>query len=137
MKKLTICITVIIASVYSPSISFAELDSASKDALEKTQDLLTDQQKRDAAIKGDANAEKADAYAKSIGGNNTNEIYALASKVMQKLVTKYNGDVNKIKEVMDKAAKDPAGFASAEFSAEELQALRSLSSKLPAQTGSK
>ena len=38
---------------------------------------------------------------------------------------------------MDKAAKDPAGFASAEFSAEELQALRSLSSKLPAQTGSK
>ncbi|MEK6554504.1 MAG: hypothetical protein AABZ31_04640 [Bdellovibrionota bacterium] len=121
----------------SLSLSFtasAELDAASKEALEKTNSLLKDKKQRDAYNKTDAKAQQADAFAHKVGGSEagTQSIYELSAKVFEKLVQKYNGDPAKMKEVLERAQKDPAGFANSEFSAEELKALRELSSQIPA-----
>jgi hypothetical protein len=107
------------------------LAPADQKALQQTQEVLTDKSKRKDALTTDA-AKKADAYATSVGGNHTDDIYSLASKVFEKLVIKYNGDSNKIAEVLERAKKDPASFANSEFSSEELKALKELAGKLPA-----
>ncbi len=115
----------------------AELDGASQEALEKTTELLVDQSKRQEAIKNDPKAKKADDYAASIGGAHKDEVYALSSKVFEKLVKKYNGDVGKIQEVLTKAMTNPEAFANSEFSPEDLKALRELAGKLPQPVSSK
>jgi hypothetical protein len=116
------------------SAAYAELDSASQEALGQTKELLLDPKKRNEVTSKDPAAKKADDYAKSVGGEHTEKIYGLAAKVFEKLVIKYNGDSKKIEEVLNKASKDPAGFASSEFSEDELKALRELASQLPTPT---
>ena len=132
-KSILCSITFLFLNI-SPITSHAQSsydDSANQEALEKTKQLLTNPEQRNQAIKGDANAQKADAYTKSVGGKHSDEIYSLASKVFEKLVKKYNGDTAKIQQVLDQAAKNPASFAESEFTAEERRALSELAAKLP------
>lgn len=102
-----------------------------QEALQNTIELLKDTKARDEAIAKDADAKKADAYAKQVGGPLTENIYALSAKVFEKLVKKYGTDMSKLNEILQKALRDPAGFASSEFSAEELSELKAISDKLP------
>jgi hypothetical protein len=121
------------ASAQSTGAS-SELDAASKEALEKTNALLKDKKQRDEYNKTSPKAQAADAFANQVGGSaqGTQNIYELSAKVFEKLVKKYNGDPEKMKQVLEQAQKDPAGFANSEFTSEELKALRELSSQLPA-----
>ena len=68
------------------SAANAQLDAASQEALEKTNELLLDSNKRQEAIKGDKKAQQADSYAESIGGAHKEEIYGLTSKIFEKLM---------------------------------------------------
>ncbi|MCB0351803.1 MAG: hypothetical protein KDD38_11510 [Bdellovibrionales bacterium] len=113
------------------SAANAQLDAASQEALEKTNELLLDSNKRQEAIKGDKKAQQADSYAESIGGAHKEEIYGLTSKIFEKLIKKYNADPTKIQEVLTKAMANPEAFANSEFSPEDLKALRELANKLP------
>jgi len=100
------------------------------EALKKTVDLLQNPKERDAAIKGNSAAEKADAFAKKVGGQNTEKIYQLSAGLFEKLVQKYGADTDKINEVLKRALKDPSGFANSEFSPEDIKALRDLAGQL-------
>jgi hypothetical protein len=113
------------------SSAHADLDSASQEALEKTNELLLNPSKRKEAIKDDQNAIKADTYTESIGGEQKEEIYKLTSKVFEKLIKKYNGDATKIQEILTKAMTNPESFANSEFSPEDLKILRELAHKVP------
>lgn len=107
------------------------LSSADQQALQQTKELLTNKNQRESALTTES-AKAADSYVKSLGGaQHSEDIYNLASQVFEKLVKKYNGDANKIAEILEKAKTDPAGFANSEFTAEELAALKALAQKLP------
>src|SRR5262249_41671326 len=105
------------------------LDEDDQKALQQTQELLVDPSKRSEALTTQ-DAKKADEHTKSVGGAHSEEIYGLASKVFEKLVQKYNGDADKLREVIEKAKRDPSGFANSEFSPEELEALKTIGQKL-------
>lgn len=113
------------------------LSAVDQDALQKTLELLNDKKQREEAIQKDDKAQKADSFAKKVGGSKTDEIYAIAAKVFEKLVIKYNGDVDKMKEAIGKAQSDPESFANEEFSAEDLKAIKELSKSLPQPVSSK
>jgi hypothetical protein len=122
--------TLFIFSVFT-ALNAQALEATDAKALQQTQDVLTDQAKRKNAVNSSEKGKQADAYATSVvGAKNTDEVYALAAKVMERLVQKYNGDAGKISEVLERAKNNPAGFASSEFTAEELNALKALSQKI-------
>ena len=118
---------------FACTFAFA-LDSADQEALQKTKDLLTNKNEREKSIQNDSKAQQADAYAKQIGGSpeKTEKIYQLSAQIFEKLVKKYGGDTEKIKAVIEKAQKDPAGFAKTEFTEEEMSALKELGRQLSA-----
>lgn len=112
-----------------------QLDKYDEQALQQTTELLTDKTIREKAISKDPKAQQADAYAKKVAGEKTEDVYALAAKVFDRLVRKYGGDVDKLKEVIAKAQKDPAGFATTEFSPEEIKMLKEISAQIPQTNG--
>ncbi len=108
--------------------------SASANALNQTQTILTDPSARAKAINGDSEAESADSYVNNLTGGNTqtnNDVYDLASKVFANLVKDAHGDPNKMQAEIEKFQRDPAAFA-AKWTPEERAKLKALSLKMPA-----
>lgn len=127
-----ICISSLINAYNFNSAQAQALDSASQEALQKTNDLLKDKKQREEFIKTDSQAQKANQYANEVAGSpeNTQKVYDLSAQIFERLVKKYNGDVDKIKTVIEKAQKDPKGFAESEFNEGDLKALKELSRQL-------
>ncbi len=115
--------------------SRGQLDPNDEKALGQTKALLADKTSRDAAIKTDPKAVQADAYTKKVAGQKTEDVYALASKVFDRLIRKYNGDADKLKQVLADAVRNPAAFAN-EFTPEELAVLKDVAAKIPQPAGS-
>jgi hypothetical protein len=90
-----------------------DLDQASRQAMEDTSKMLKDRNAREKEINKDSRAQYMDQHVKSVGGNaeNTDAIYGLSADVMEELVQKTGGDPVKMMEILDKAKKDPEGFA--------------------------
>lgn len=108
-----------------------ELDQYDQKALQQTMDLLKNQNEREKAIKGDAAAEKADAYAKDLFGNagGSNELYELAADLFADMAKQSGGDVDKMKALVEQYQRDPAAFAE-KWSPEQKQKLKGLSDKV-------
>jgi hypothetical protein len=89
------------------------LDSASRQALDETRQVLKDKNAREKEINKDSRAQYVDKQVKSLGGNaeNAESIYGLSADVMEELVKKTGGDPVKMMEILEKAKKDPEGFA--------------------------
>jgi hypothetical protein len=134
-QALMVGISILVASFFGkPTVSFA-LDAASEEALGQTTNLLTNSAERKKVIDQDRKAKAADDHVKSVAGENSEDVYGLASKVFEKLAKKYNGDVNKMNEVIEAAKKNPEGFVNSEFTPEEIRALREIASKIGPATG--
>jgi hypothetical protein len=117
----------------SPGAAWGEdLDGASQDALNKTQNLLNDRQQREAAVKKDRKSTAADQYVKQLTDGNdktNNEIYELAAQVFQTVVKDANGDPKKMQEALDRFKRNPQEFAS-EFTPEQRAKLHEIAEKL-------
>lgn len=81
--------------------------------LEQTQEVLKNQQKREAAIQEEGDrAKQADDYAKKVGGNpqNTEKIYGISSEAIKHIDQVSEGDPEKVQKLLEQAQKDPAAF---------------------------
>ena len=89
------------------------LDSPSLEALTKTVELLRDKDKRSKAADENTATRFVDRQAKSISGTEENyeEMYAIAAEIFTQLVKESGGDVNKMKEKMNRAKQNPRSFA--------------------------
>ena len=91
----------------------AEVDSASKEALTKTIELLQDRKNRNAAISKDRRAIEVDQRVHALAGSkeNADELYSISGAVLEELVLRTGGDSKKMLEIVEMAKKDPAAFA--------------------------
>ena len=90
----------------------AELDSASQEALQKTQELLTNPALRNQAIEKDGKAKSADKMVEQLGGDAAakEDIYKLAGDVFAELVKETKGDAKKMQEILSEVSRNPASF---------------------------
>lgn len=121
---------VTVAILTARAQSQGKLDAHDEKALGQTKALLTDKAAREQAIKSDPKAVQADAFTKKVAGEKTEDVYALATKIFERLVRKYNGDTDKLKQVLADAQRDPAAFAN-EFTPEEMAILKDVAAQLP------
>lgn len=131
-------LSILLALIFSSTALSQGLSANDQQALQKTMHVLQNKEKRNEAVNSSDKGKQADAYAEKVGGQHKDDIYQLASKVFEKMTIKYGGDSEKMKEVLERAQRDPSGFANSEFTAEELKALQVLGQKLnPVAPGAK
>jgi hypothetical protein len=109
---LTLAMLILLMGSQSGLIRAEELDSASTEALLKTQQLLQSPALRDKAIGESANAGMIDSQVKSLAGNaaNTEAIYSLSSDVMAEIVKETHGDPAEMQKLLAKAKDNPKEF---------------------------
>ncbi|MCH2534949.1 MAG: hypothetical protein MK008_10950 [Bdellovibrionales bacterium] len=114
------------------TLSFAELDSSSTKALEKTKTLLQNQEARQKAAQQTPEAQKAYNKAKSLMGSQqgTDALFGLSSEVFEHIVKSTNGDSKKMNELLQKAATDPEAFANS-LPPHLKQKIKAVSKKVP------
>jgi hypothetical protein len=90
----------------------AEMDAATRDALEKTQQMLADPTKREEAIARDPNAKAVDERVKSLGLSPQDQeaLYRLSSGIFKSMVEGSSGETDAMKAKMDALARDPASI---------------------------
>jgi anion-transporting ArsA/GET3 family ATPase len=110
----------------------AETSDLVSEALEKTQNVLTNPSELQKVLQSDPKAREADAEVRSLAGSpeNVQKLYELASEILGSLVTSTNGDVAKMMAVIEEAQKNPAEFAG-RFTQEQLQKLSVLAKQIP------
>ena len=113
------------------------VDNASKEALEKTQNLLRSSGQRKEAIKaGGAQMQEADSAAAGLAGNEANKerMYDISADVFDKIVKDANGDPTKMKEALLKAQGNPEAFLRS-LSPQQQAAIKQLADQIGAQQG--
>ncbi|MCB0390699.1 MAG: hypothetical protein KDD58_05395 [Bdellovibrionales bacterium] len=134
MKKYFLVFLVFIAYPFS----FAQqMDSASQEALKQTQELLQNQQQRDAYIRQNKDAGQADQNVKNLTGGdaaNTQEMYSIAADVMNIVAEKAkkpNGevDVEKMNQLMMQYQSNPEAFYR-EMTPEQRARIKALGKKI-------
>lgn len=121
---------VTVAILTAHAQSQGKLDAHDEKALGQTKTLMTNKAAREEAIKNDPKAVQADSFTKKVAGDKTEDVYALATKIFERLIRKYNGDADKLKQVLADAQRNPSAFAN-EFTPEELAILKDVAAKLP------
>jgi hypothetical protein len=124
---------------FALSVRAEELDKASKEALQQTQQLLKNPEQRRQAVKGDAKAQKADQYVNSLTGGNeavSDEMYQFAAEIMGTLTKDTGGDPQKMQERLKEFMANPEAFAN-QLTPEQQKRLKELAQKMPASTGRK
>lgn len=127
MKNLAavfVCALVCAVSLY------AETAEETK-ALDETLSILVSPEQRKQILEKDPKAKEADDFALQVGGNAANQqkIYELAAKVMADLAKNGNSDPEKMMQILEKANKDPEGFANT-FSPEQKKMLQELAAEI-------
>ena len=117
----------------------ANADDSTRDSIDKTKAMLTNSAQRNAAIKGDSQAEAADSKAAAaVGGSaaNKDQIYGISADVFDKMATSSGGDSTKMQEQLAKAQSDPQAFFNS-MTPEQKSAIESLAKQIQANSGSK
>jgi hypothetical protein len=102
------------------------------DALEKTKALLSNPALRDAFIQEQGGkAKAADKQAAEIAGSEElkEQVYVLSAMIFESLVQQTDGDVDRMNEILQKAAANPGEFA-ATFTPEQREMLREIANKV-------
>src|SRR5882762_7823000 len=89
-----------------------ELDSASTEALSKTQSLMQSHEDRESYFKDHSDAKAADKKIDDLTDDpaTKDKLYDTSSDIFAGMVKETGGDVGKQKELLDQAAKDPEAF---------------------------
>lgn len=106
-------------------------DAQTDEALLQTQQMLRDQKAREAVAAKDPKAKAAHEQVKGLAGNAKNEqdMYELSAGVLEDMVKKTGGDSKELQEMLEKAQKDPAGFAKS-FSPEQQKQLKAIEQEI-------
>jgi hypothetical protein len=104
---------VLLGLVGSLSAHAEELDSASLEALTRTQALLQDKGQRGEALKNNQQGQALDAQLSSLVGTGADKeaIYAIAAEVFAQLVQETGGDAAKMNQILEEAQRNPEEFA--------------------------
>jgi hypothetical protein len=123
----------ILSLAFSGWSAHADLDDASKEALAKTQTLLQSKSQRSETLKTSPDAAAADAKVKAVApsAKDQESIYAISSQVFGTMVDRTNGNVDKQKEMMIQAQKDPKAFFD-NLPEDQKAAIRDLAGKIGA-----
>jgi hypothetical protein len=123
---------IFIALVFSFVKSQAQLDGPSKEALEKTQEVLLNAEKRSEAQKNDPKAQSMDKSIESLAGDyqKKEKIYDISAKVFSDLAQKTNGDAKEMERIIEEAQKDPEAFYNKMFPEAQKQELRGLANEI-------
>lgn len=107
------------------------LDLPSREALQKTQNMLLNPALRKEAIRGDKDAMNANEALKNAVGTQENmeKVFAITSSVFQKIVIENGGDVAKITEAVEKLQRNPASLEP-KLSSDQIAQLHEMASKL-------
>ena len=125
----------IAALLISVNLQAAELDAATKKALEQTQALLKDRSALEKLMSGDSGAMQGDAFATQVAGTGAHrdELYAIAAQIFGSIVAKSGGDPAAMSKLLEDAKKDPAKFL-ASLSPEEQRQIQALAKKIESST---
>lgn len=113
-------------------LGFADLDSSSQEALEKTKALLKNRDAREKAAQESDASQKAHYQAKQLMGSQqgTDALYGLSAEVFEHIVKTTNGDSQKMQEMLQKAASNPKAFANS-LPPHLRQKIKDVSQKVP------
>lgn len=84
------------------------LDSATTEALQKTQQGLTNPAERAKMIQVSPQAQEQDAKVRSMLGNHTDGAYKISAGVLEKLVRETGGDATKMQAIVNQLMSNPA-----------------------------
>ena len=131
MKNVLFCLVMMHAAAY------ADLDQHQQQGLKDTQRLLTSPKERDAAIRNDVKATDADKKVEALtgSGKNKEEIYDIASKVMETITKEANGDPQKMQQMLSEAQSNPKAFYEKYFSEEDKNRVRGLANDIEKKGG--
>lgn len=128
-KAIKILILIVISFSLGKSIQAKDLTPEQESALRGAVEELTNPAKRAETLKKDPKAAESDKILKEVGGEFSEEIYQLAGKVMETIAVQAHGDPKKMEEILQRAKKDPAGFAK-NFTPEEQKLLKEIGQKV-------
>lgn len=115
------------------SVTVAELDSPSHEALEKTVKAMINPTERAKAFQENPKFKEGEAGAEMlVQGNEAQkqQLYELAAKVLQGLAKKSDGDPAKMQEIVSKGSQNPGQFMQENLSAEQLNQVRELAAEI-------
>ena len=112
--------------------AYAGLDDNQKQGLQDTQKMLKSPSERQKAIAKDPKAREMDAKVDALAGTSENkeEMYGLASQLLEKIALKANGDPAKMQEMMLKAQQDPKAFYEEYFDESQKARVRGVANKI-------
>lgn len=121
----------LLTAVFAWSAAGQQLDSASNEALEKTQTLLHSKSERQKYIDKNPAAKSADQKIDALTGDSSvkEDMYGASSDIFADLVKQTGGDVNKLNELLEKAMKDPESFYN-HLSPAQQQQIRDIAGKI-------
>jgi hypothetical protein len=109
------------------------LEPGSRDALQKTQEMLRDPIERNKVIGESDRAMKVNREVEVMMGSsqNSNEVYDLSAEVFAKLAEEANGDPDRMMQLLTMANQNPSLFAE-KWSPDQKQKLKRIAERMPA-----
>ena len=110
----------------------ADMDEHEQQGLKDTKQLLTNPKERAEIIKGDKTATEVDKKVEALtgSGNNKEELYGIASEVMEKIAVESKGDSQKMQQLLMEAQANPQKFYDKYFSAAQKTRVKNLASEI-------
>jgi len=111
-QSVTMILIVITSLFWIEPRAEADLDSATRSALEQTQKVLRDPSTRGKILDSDSTARQNDSKLLQItgGGANQQEIYEIAAVIFESLLSETTGEPAEVEKILNDAMKDPTKF---------------------------
>ena len=112
--------------------AFAGLDADQKKGLEQTKTFLKNKGERQKEIDKDPKAKDIDNKVDALAGTpeNKEEMYDLASQLVEKIALEANGDADKMQRMLMEAQKNPKAFYEKYFDESQKSKVRGLATKI-------
>lgn len=124
---------VLLASLILIQLSaHADLDNHEQQGLKDTKQLLTNPKERNEIIKTDKTASEVDKKVEALtgSGKDKEELYGIASEVMEKIAIESKGDSQKMQQLLLEAQANPQKFYEKYFSAAQKTRVKNLASEI-------
>lgn len=110
----------------------AQVDENQQQGLQDTKQMLVNPKARNEAIRKDKKAQDVDQKVEALTGNGKGkeELYGIASEVLEKIALEAKGDPEKMQKILMEAQADPEGFYKKYFGAEQKQRVKGLASEI-------
>jgi len=132
MNTLSFSAIVFSAFLFAAPAFAEDLDAASQQALQQTQDLMKNDSARQQVIDQSPELRKMDGKVGDLVGSpaNKDKMYDISAGVMKKLTEEGGGDPEKMKALLEEAQKNPEKFFNDSFSADQQKAVRDIANDI-------